>query len=154
MRLVIVAVLGLVSFGSGCAIKNVQLLQPPAGQTAHLGDKARVVVLRPSVVGFAIGFEIKINGVEAGTIRSHDYVDVLVPPGTVRIETAGETETFMTFPAEAGHIYYVQTTPKMGWWIARVQLELLDPKEGAELVTKCENHTREDIVYPETTGTP
>jgi hypothetical protein len=134
----------------GCAIKNVHLPQPPAGQAfAGPEGKARVVVVRPSIVGMVVGFAISINHVDVGTLHSHDYVEALVPAGRVLVSTRAETECELSFPAEAGQVYYVEARPKMGWMYARVQLEMLDPKGGVDSVAKCENQTRPGVVIPD-----
>lgn len=135
---------------SGCAIKNVHLNEPPKGQVVSgIENKARVVVVRPSMVGMVVGFAININHVDVGTLHSHDYVEALVPAGNVLISTRGETECELAFPAEAGHVYYVEAAPKMGWFFARVQLQTLDPEEGVRTVAKCENQTRPGVVISE-----
>ena len=108
----------------------------PAGN-----GQAEVVVVRPGIMGFAVPFHIFVNGDRIGSIRSNDYCEALVDPGVVEVSALAETECRAKFPVEANRSYFLLADPESGWMSSRVNLEVLDPMEGAEHRAECENHT-------------
>lgn len=86
-------------------------------------DKALVVFMRPSGLGFAIqssvfdtseGSPAFISIVSAKTKVAH-----YAKPGKTRFMVIGESADFMDAQLEAGKVYYTLVTPRMGFWKAR-----------------------------------
>jgi|GEM_PF-3064630 len=122
--------------------ENLQLSEAPASAVfAEGGGQAEVVVARPGITGWMIGFGVHVNGEKVGTIRSNDYVRALVDPGEVHVLVTAEADCEARFPVEADRTYFVRAIAKIGWWSPRVQLELLEPGEGLETREDCENQT-------------
>lgn len=89
-------------------------------------DKALVVFMRPSGLGFAIqssvfdtsdGSAAFVSIVSAKTKVAH-YADA----GNRRFMVVGESADFMDAQLEAGKIYYALVTPRVGFWKARFSL--------------------------------
>jgi hypothetical protein len=126
------------------APKNIALTEPPASVAALNQDgKAEVYVVRTGIAGFAVTFGIHVNGEDIGGIRANDFVCKRVEPGTVHVRASTEADCEATFPVLAGQAYYLRASPKMGWWVARVQLSVMDPNEGRTAVEKCDDQTRD-----------
>ncbi len=133
----------LTTTGSPRAPTDIDLTAPTDSLAAEGTDgQAEVVVVRPTVMGFAVSLGIEINGMDLGSIRSRGYVLHQVPPGQVEVVARPERDCRATFAVEADHRYNLEASPKPGWWFAHAQLELLDPEAGKTAVLDCEDQTR------------
>lgn len=143
-RALTIPLLALLLVGCPKAPTDIELAQAPASlAVSATNGMADIVVVRPTLMGFAVSFGIEINGEDVGSIRSHDYVHRLVPPGPAEVVARAERDCKASFPVEADKAYYLEAIPKPGWWYARVQLELMDPETGMTAVLECEDQTRE-----------
>ncbi len=113
-------------------------MQTPTG-------KAEIVVLRKGIVAFAVSFGVFINDLHVGELRVNDFVAHQVEPGWVKMFVGAEARSPARFPVEAGRVYYFRAVPRMGWWFACVQLEVIgDPSEGRALRAECDDKTFEE----------
>jgi len=82
-----------------------------------------------------------IDDLHVGELRPNDFVHHEVEPGAVEMFAGSEARSYARFPVEANRAYYLRAVPKMGWWFARVQLEVLDPTEGRAWTAECDDKT-------------
>ena len=120
----------VIAFGlSGCA-GSVKNMQPFAGDQATIvpePEKAMIVFMRPSTLGFAIQSSVFRVTEEApeivGIVAAKAKVAYQVDPGEHLFMVIGESADFMSAEVEAGKTYYALVTPRMGAWKARFSLK-------------------------------
>jgi hypothetical protein len=111
--------------GSSSYMKKVGSLQAIAVAT----DRATVVFIRPSGLGFAINFAIlDQQGHWVGDAVSESHFAALLPPGEYMFVAWAENTAALKATLGAGRVYYVQVDPAMGAFSARVFLEALTPR--------------------------
>jgi len=134
---------------AGCAgeIKN---MQPYTGDPAAIvppADKALIVFLRPSTLGFAVQssvFHVNDGDLDlAGIVASKMKVAYEVDPGNHLFMVIGESADFMSAEVEAGKTYHALVTPRMGAWKARFSLRPVaksgeDRDQLDQWLTECE----------------
>jgi hypothetical protein len=136
----------LASFSTACAgssqyMKEVAVrspLRPPA-------DKAMVVFLRPSGLGFAINFSIlDQQGRWIGEAVAKSQFAVELPPGEYMFVGWAENTAALKATLAPGRVYYVKVDPSMGFGSARVTLEAITPRHAdwRELPTWLSETTR------------
>ena len=128
----------------GCvsAPKNIELAEAPASAAYPQGNgKAEIVVVRKGISAFTAVFGVHVNDEKIGAVRVNDFVATQVDPGVVTVLASAEASCTAQFPVEANRTYYLRAVPKTGWWYARVQLELLDPEDGAAYREDCDDMT-------------
>ena len=96
--------------------------------------KAMVYVVRPSMVGGLVRFNVFMDDQEApsemGYTRSNQYIYFSVPPGKHKLYSKAENWADTEFVANAGDIIFVQQEPMMGIVMARNNLSQLDEVQG------------------------
>lgn len=97
---------------------------PPAPQ-----DKAVVYFVRPSALGFAINFTYLDSATVIGRFNGPKYIRYECKPGTHLFWARSENRDFIEAEVEAGKIYFIEATPKMGAVKAGVRLEPINPTD-------------------------
>lgn len=110
-------------------IRAKELKAPP--------DKALVYVLRPVKSAFAVVFSVKCDSVPMADLPAGHFVFFYVTPGKHVLSAKTEKQTELELDAEAGKIYYAEAVIKMGWVVARVELQALSAKDGQKKLSKC-----------------
>lgn len=114
--------------GIGCAGKTATMRDIPSDQVpaAIESDKARIVFMRPSTLGFAVQssvFEVVSGEPELiGIVSAKKKVGFSCSPGKHLFMVIGESADFMSADVVAGKTYYAVVTPRMGIWKARFSL--------------------------------
>ena len=132
----IMAAVALVLLLTGCAgtVKNMREVPEGSASLAPQKDKAMVVFMRPSGMGFAIQssvFDLTAGQPQlAGILAAKTKVAYHVPPGKRMFMTVGETAEFMSAELLPNRTYYAYVSPRMGMWKARFVFE---PKDRAAL---------------------
>jgi hypothetical protein len=113
----------------GCAGHSDYMASVPA-ENAHYApkpDKAMIVFMRPSGLGFAV--QSSVFDVTSGTpefiaiVPAKKKVAHEVAPGKYRFMVIGENADFMDADLAAGKTYYAVVAPGMGMWKARFYFE-------------------------------
>lgn len=104
---------------------------PPAG-------KANLYITRTSTLGFAVLFQVHVDGELAGSIAADTYLLFEVDPGEHKISvTTQESQDLLRVNAQSGGNYFVDVVPKFGWLAARAALVQLSDEEGRAAVMKA-----------------
>jgi hypothetical protein len=120
--------------------QNSTVLKPSA-------EEALVYVVRPTNMGFAVGFSIACDDILLGKTKGKSYVYGFIEPGTHKIlASGGEKDAELEINVEAGKTYYVEQKIKMGVLLARTKLELLTEEEGLKALAKCKPAKAKDNV--------
>lgn len=125
---------------SGCA--TVQMgdtqLDSRLKQFVPPKDKAALYVYRNETFGAAIKMTVILDGKVLGDTASMTYLYAELEPGKHRLVSKTENDSVLDFEALAGKIYYVWQEVKMGLWMARSQLQMVDEKTGREGVLESQ----------------
>ncbi|WP_370476565.1 DUF2846 domain-containing protein [Tamlana flava] len=102
---------------------------------------AQIYVLRPSSFGSAITFKIYQNEKFIGELGPNSYLAWQVDPANGQIEVISKSENYsvLSVTPEAGKTYYIKQKVKMGWIMARTDLELLSEEEAVEMLKKLKS---------------
>jgi hypothetical protein len=104
---------------------------PPAGQS-------NVYVFRSGGPGWAIAFQVQLDGRVIGSIAPNTYHLAAVEPGDHTIAaSSNENSRMVRFRALAGQSYFFEIEPQMGWVSARVGLEQVDDEHGRKGVLEA-----------------
>lgn len=120
----------------GCAggVKHMTPLQEPINLTPA-SDKATVLFLRPSTMGFKVQ-----SAVYDVSTESNEIIGIVPAKGKVLHETTpgkhlymvvSENADFLQADLAPGKLYYVVVRPRMGTWRARFSLSAVDREEAA-----------------------
>ena len=126
---------------TGCAT-SIPPAAPELDQAAKTftapADKAGLYVYRNEFLGAAIKFEVFLDGKRLGELPSKNYFYVEVPPGKHTVTGKAENESSIDFEALPGRLYYVWQEAKMGVFIARNLVQLVDEGVGRAGVMECQ----------------
>lgn len=134
----ILALLSVFLLG-GCAGSSSYMrdVAPEAANYSAQSDRALIVFMRPSGLGFAIQssvFEIVDgNPVFLGIVSAKAKVAHYMEPGAKRFMVVSESADFMDATLDPGKVYYALVTPRFGVWKARFSLR---PIRTADLQTE------------------
>jgi hypothetical protein len=81
--------------------------------------------------GAAIQPDIRLNGEVVGASKPGGFFYKDVKGGNYIVSTSTEVERQLTFTIAAKEVRYVRTSPSLGFFVGRVQPELI-PAEDAE----------------------
>jgi hypothetical protein len=93
-------------------------------------DKAALYVYRNETLGAAIKMTVALDGKILGDTGAKTYLYTELNPGKHRLVSKTENDSVLDFEAIAGKVYYVWQEVKMGLWMARSQLQMVDDKTG------------------------
>lgn len=113
----------------GCAGHSDYMASVPAEKAnyAPMADKAMIVFMRPSGLGFAVQssvFDVTNGAPEfIAIVPAKKKVAHEIAPGKYRFMVIGENADFMDAELAAGKTYYAVVAPGMGMWKARFYFE-------------------------------
>ena len=124
---------------SGCA--SVPMAPTPADTEAKTfvvkPDKASIYLYRNETFGGAIAMTVTLDGKVAGRTGPQTYFLWEVDPGPHEVASHAENVETLKLDTEAGKAYYVWQEVKMGMWMARSRLQLMDEAAGRQGVAEC-----------------
>jgi len=97
-------------------------------------DKALVYVVRPSIMGGVVRFNVFLDDQEdkseVGYTRASQYIYFSVPPGEHKIFSKAENWADIAISVKAGDIVFLQQDPAMGLVMARNTLLRVEETQG------------------------
>lgn len=102
-------------------------------------SEARIYILRPSILGSAVKMKVFCNEELVGKTGPKSYISWNVEEGEYTIRSSAENNDYFKIQAKAGQTYYIKQTPKMGWVMARVELESVGQMEGQRMVQQLKS---------------
>ena len=135
IRLIVAAI--TVSIMTGCASTRQFVRLPDQSKTVEDTSKARIYVVRPSVLGAAISMKVTDGEQEIGKTGGKGYLCWERMPGETTLKSKAENTATLPLKTEAGTVYYVQQQIRMGVLKARNKLSILEEQDGKEALTKC-----------------
>lgn len=119
----------------GCAGSSSHMrdVAPEQANYQPAADKALVVFMRPSGLGWAVQstvFDVSGDAPQmVGVVSAKTKVAYDVAPGEHHFMVVGEAADFMGATLTAGKTYYALVTPRMGAWKARFSLRPVSKSE-------------------------
>jgi len=116
----------------GCAGHSEFMTKAPSSYAAAVtADSATIVFFRDSGLAYAVNFAILDQAANfLGDAVSRSDFSVQVRPGRYFfVAKGGEGTDAMQAEVAAGHVYYVRVAPRMGMWLAGVELDPIKPGE-------------------------
>ena len=117
---------------SGCAGHSDFMAKAPSTYASSVTpSSATIVFFRDSGMGFAVNFAILDQAANfLGDAVARSDFSVQVPPGRYfLVAKGGEGTDAVQAEVAAGHVYYVRVVPRMGMWLAGVELDPIKPDE-------------------------
>ena len=93
--------------------------------------------MRPATVGAAITMHVSDSGKLIGETGPHGYLCWERSPGETTISSTSEGVSTAPLTIQAGESYYLFQHIRMGMWIARNELEIVDQEKGKKVLAKC-----------------
>ena len=106
-----------------------------AKEFSRATGKAKIYVVRPSVVGGRYLWDIQFDGKHAGLLAEHTYLLLVVPPGQHEVSVlAGEDRHSLAVAASPGENCFVEVVAKLAWTESRAMLRVLPREQGEAAV--------------------
>ena len=131
-RLVIIILSMGVLLLSGCATVPMASTEKDSTskQFSPVPEKASLYIFRNEVLGAAIPLSVFVNGKNLGQTASKTYFHLSLLPGEYSIDSTAENVCTLSLELEPGQNYFVWQEMKMGMWMARCALHLMDEEKG------------------------
>jgi len=118
-----------VAFLTSCASVEKDT-SPPRVDRAEPG-KALVIFYRESkLVGSAVGFDVRDNGVKIGGLPNGSFFAYQATPGEHTFSAATENTDESVLTVEPAKTYYIRGSIEMGVWVGRPNLMIMNADEG------------------------
>ena len=105
-------------------------------------EKAKVYVIRPSKLGFAVGIKVYCNDEYIGKTKGGKYLEMELDPGTYTILSKAENKATIDITVEAGKEYYLKQIVFPGFWKSRNSIEAVDNEVGKQEIQKCKLYVK------------
>lgn len=100
-------------------------------------EKAKVYIVRPSRLGFAVKVKVFINDKLVGKTKGGKYLALDLDPGTHTILSKAENKSIVELNVEAGQEYYLKQIIFPGFLRARNNLEVISIEDGKKAMESC-----------------
>jgi len=122
---------------SGCASTSMIAPERQPNLTPS-ADKATLVIIRDTSMGFAIVFWNYLDGKLIGETKGKTYFVTQVSPGLHYVVVTTENSAVAQIDFKPGKIYYLREGVTMGLWRARTNgFSPLTSQEANESMSKC-----------------
>ena len=121
----------------GCASTQQFVPLPDQTKTVEDSAKGRIYVMRPATVGAAISMDVSDGGRIIGSTGPHGFLCWEREPGDTVISSKAENTSAVNLPVKAGQVHYIFQHLRMGWVIARNQMEIVSEEEGKKVLKQC-----------------
>jgi hypothetical protein len=120
---------------------------------APIEGKAIVYIMRPTIMAFAITFQLDCDSFLVGWINAKTYLYTVLDPGEHVFKAQSENEFDLKLNLEAGKIYYLAQESRMGMLYSRNKLILLNETDGKKYLSKCTISNRNQYpLFPRSPG--
>jgi hypothetical protein len=122
---------------AGCAGTKQFVPMPDLSKTIEDPSKGRIYLFRPSSFGGAVGMNVADGGNPIGSTGPGGFLCWEREPGDVVVSATSENTSRVSLPVRPGSIHYILQSIRMGIWIARTELEVVDEERGRKELKKC-----------------
>lgn len=138
-RLISLFAMVVALLAAGCATVPMASLEDDTQAKTHTvrPGKSNIYVYRNETFGGAITMTVTLDGRVAGQSGPQTYYLFEVDPGTHEVSSIAENTSTVRLSTVAGKSYYLWQEVKMGFWMARSQLQQVDENTGRKGVAEC-----------------
>lgn len=138
-RLISLFAMVVALLAAGCATVPMASLEDDTQAKTHTvrPGKSNIYVYRNETFGGAITMTVTLDGRVAGQSGPQTYYLFEVDPGTHEVSSIAENTSTVRLSTVAGRSYYLWQEVKMGFWMARSQLQQVDENTGRKGVAEC-----------------
>jgi hypothetical protein len=122
---------------TGCVGTRQYVPLPDQTKTLEDPAKARIYVMRPSRVGTAVSMSVSDDGKLIGSTGAGGFLCWERLPGDSIVSSSSEGVSQAPLSLKAGETYYIYQHLRMGVWIARCELEVINAQQGRNVLKKC-----------------
>jgi hypothetical protein len=122
---------------TGCAGSKQFVPMPDLSKSIEDPSKGRIYVFRPSSFGGAVGMNVADSGNPVGATGPGGYLCWEREPGDVIVSSTAENTSRVSLPVRPGSIHYILQSIRMGIWMARTELEVVDEERAKKELKKC-----------------
>jgi hypothetical protein len=141
VRFRLVVLLLLIQCVAGCASVSTESVETSAAAKNFdpIEDKGIVFLYRRGrMVGASSATQIKVNGIDAGGTGPGTFFRWELSPGTYTLlASTSESSATVSVTVEAGEVYFVEQTERIGVSGGRVTMNVRDAKQGKSEVESC-----------------
>ncbi|HEX5162814.1 MAG TPA: DUF2846 domain-containing protein [Steroidobacteraceae bacterium] len=120
----------------------------PAADAAAGGTGTVVFFREKKMMGMAISFKVRENGVELCKLGSGSFCTVTVPVGKHEFVTQTEAKDVLNLEVESGETYYVQASISMGVMAGHGNLAPSTKEAFEGMKAKLKDNTGKDLDPP------
>jgi len=121
---------------TGCASTVQSVRVPDLNKRVEDPAKARIYLIRPSIIGTAIKADVWVGGRSIGKLAYNSFLTWEEPAGeiTISVQAYSNAPRRIDLKLSPGSVYYIQAdvASAVNW-----QPLFLSEAEGRELVSKC-----------------
>jgi hypothetical protein len=121
----------------GCAGTHQYLPMPDQAKTLEDPAKGRIYVLRPSSFGGAVGMNVSDGGNPVGSTGPGGYLCWEREPGDVVVSSTSENTSRVSLAVRPGTVHYILQSIRMGIWVARTDLAVIDEAKAKAELKHC-----------------
>jgi hypothetical protein len=114
---------------------------PDQSKNVEDPTKGRIYVIRPSSFGGAVGMNIADGGNPIGSTGPGSYLCWEREPGDVIVSAASENTSRVSLALRSQGVFYILQHIRMGVWMARTDLEVVDEAKGKAELQHCKPAT-------------
>ena len=122
---------------TGCVSTKQYVPLPDQAQKIQDSSKGRIYVMRPATVGGAVSMNVSDGGKVIGSTGPHGFLCWEREPGDTLISSTSEGASQAALTIQPGAVYFLFQHLRMGVWMARSELEVVDEQKGREVLKKC-----------------
>lgn len=122
---------------TGCASSVQYVKMPDQTKTNEDPTKGRIYVLRPSSFGGAVGMNVADGTTPIGNTGPGGYLCWEREPGDVIVSSNGENTSQVSLPVRPSSVHYILQNIRMGIWMARTDLEVIDEAKAQKELKHC-----------------
>lgn len=123
---------------AGCASSVQYVRMPDLTKKIEDPTKGRIYVMRPSSFGYAVGMNVSDSGNPIGSTGAKGFLCWERDPGDVIVSSTSENTSRVSLDVRAGASYYVLQNIRMGIWLARTELEVINEEQAEKDLKKCQ----------------
>lgn len=121
----------------GCASSVQYVRMPDLSKKIEDPTKGRIYVIRPTTFGGAVGMNVSDGGNPIGSTGPEGFLCWERDPGDVVVSSTSENTSRVSLAVRPGGSYYVLQHIRMGIWLARTELEVINEEQGELEVKRC-----------------
>ena len=128
-----------------CMVSGQETAEPATPVTGDVGAGTVIFFREKKMLGAAIRFKVRENGVELCKLGSGSFCSLQVPAGTHLYDVHTEAKDQLTMDVKPGETYYVVSSISMGAFAGHPKLTVTDKATFDGMKEKLKDNTGKDL---------